>query len=184
MRFISKSAKFALQIRRQIIESYATGQQRVTQEPIYCSFQTGLLSQEERDLAVRYFAFEGQMQELDEVTPLSPDYRLSLYDTDVAARDGDWDAELKAHVEAKLIDHCERFTDVMVVPVKVFAPPWPRYDEYAGTPAALIRKLGDEGYSITDVLAYERVNQNRAPIVDALERAAMEIEDAEMEIVG
>jgi hypothetical protein len=67
-------------------------------------------------------------------------------------------------------------------------PPWPRYDDYTGTPAALVRKLVDEGHSLDAVLTYEKATQKREEIVIALEEAisdpSIEYEPAEEEVIG
>ena len=45
---------------------------------------------------------------------------------------------------------------VVVVEVPV-EPPWPKYDDFDGTPEELVVKIGDLGYSYADALEYERV---------------------------
>jgi hypothetical protein len=186
VRFISKSAKFSLQVRPMVVEAFASGVQRIAQEPIYVDFQLHRLRPEEREFALTQFYFEGNFQEQDEVTMTAPDHRLSLFDTDEAARDRGWTADEKAHVEEMLLSHSTRFTDIVAVPVKVLLPPWPNYDEYHAPPEALLRKLVDEGYDLEEVLAYERVNQDREPIIEVLEQALAEINEGEVveEVIG
>lgn len=182
MRFISKSAKFMLQVRPEIIEAYATGTKRVIQEAIVCDFQVVGLSQDELEFAKATFDFDGGFQNLDEVTMTDPVYRLSTFDTDEAAINRGWTEAEKAHVEAMLTDHSERFTDIIRVPVKQLPPPWPRYDEFRSGPAPLVRKLIDEGYDLAEVYAYEQSSQNRQPVLDAIEAAMAE--NVVEEVVG
>lgn len=186
MRVISKSAKYSLQVRPMRVENYASGASRIAEEPIYLDFETGRLTPEEREYALSQFAFEGGFQEMDEVTMVDPTYRLSLFDTDEAAENRGWTADEKAHVEEKLVHHASNFTDLIIVPAKQYEPPWPRFDEYTGTPTALLRRLVDDGYDLEEVLEYERHAQNRQPIVDALEQALAEINEGEVveEVIG
>ena len=186
MRFISKSAKFSLQIRPQIVEAYAAGMSKVTQPPLYADFQVGRLTDEEYQFALTQFSFEGGFQNQDEVTMIDPRYRLSLFDSDEEAERLGWTADEKEWVEQKLIQHSMTFTDVVRMPEKVIPPPWPNYDEYKAPADALVRKLVDEGYDLDEVLAYERANQNRQPVIDGIQQALDEIYEGEVveEVVG
>ena len=71
----------------------------------------------------------------------------------------------------------------MLVPETVIPPPWPRYDSFEGSLDKLIAKITDDGYAISDVLAYERTNQNRENVVDALEQM-IEDETVVEEVLG
>lgn len=170
MRFISRYGRYGVQIKPQIQEAYATGMARVIQEPVYALFETGQLLTHERELALNTWTFNGFYQLEDEVSIMEPDYRIGLFDSRQAQLDKGWTDEIRLEVERELLRLCERSDDMIVVPETVIPPPWPRYDDYSGTPAALMRKLTDEGYELGEVLAYERANQNREKVVEALEQ--------------
>jgi hypothetical protein len=53
--------------------------------------------------------------------------------------------------------------------VTLLDPPLPKYDEYTGTPTALLRKLVEEGHDVELVLAYEQAVQKREKYIAALE---------------
>jgi hypothetical protein len=190
MRFLSKFGQFALQVRGEERENYASGASKVTQMQVIAKFEPGGCNSEERELAIRRWRFNGQLQEMDEVTSIQPDYRIGLFDSVIAQSDSQWPDELRKEVERKLIDHSERFEDVMLVPHIGPEPPWPRYDAYNGTPAQLLRKLTDEGHDLHQVLAYERENQNRERVVEAISSllddpaALAELQPREEEVVG
>src|SRR5215831_18752314 len=171
MRFLSKYGRFGLQIRPQISEPYASGMVRVTQYQVAAIFEPQGLSNEERALAFQSFWFNGSLQEQDEVTTVQPDYRIGVFDTRQAQLANDWTDDVREEVERALLSHADRFGDIIAVPEVRLTPPWPRYDEYAGSPSQLARKLVDEGYDLQAVLDYERQNQDREKVVAAIEAA-------------
>ena len=154
-------------------------------------FEPGVCSADERELAIRRWRFNGSYQEMDEVTSIQPDYRIGVFDSAMAQSDAPAGRTRCARRSRRvLIDHSERFEDVMVVPYFGPEAPWPRYDAYAGSPAQLIRKLVDEGHDLQQVLAYERENQNRDKVIEAIEgllddpEALQELQPREEEVVG
>lgn len=171
MRFLSRYGEFGVQLRPQVQEAYATGMARVVQEGVYAMFHVQGLTVEEQELANAHWrgSWNGFYQAEDEVTVIPPDYRIGVFDSEQAQLDSGWSDELRLQVEQDLIVLADRFNDMIPVPVLALAPPWPRYDEYTGTPAALVRKLVDEGHSLEAVLAYERENQGRVAVIAELE---------------
>ena len=67
------------------------------------SSRAAMLYENEKDAAERHFNFHGITQHEDEATPVDPDYRLSLFDTDEEAVEKNWDAETKRLVEETLV---------------------------------------------------------------------------------
>ena len=188
MRYLAKYGRFGIDYRKIAVESYATGQTRTITDPIYIMFREGLMTPDERELALSTWTFEGSYQEQDEVTTVAPDYRIGVFDSEQAAADGNWSDELRIEIENFLIRYSERLEDVLVVPLVMVPPPWPRYDEYTGSTAALMRKLVDEGHDLVEVLAYERAVQNRPEVIAALQEEISEPQlvdrPMEEEIVG
>lgn len=185
MIFLSKYGRFVLSVQREIVEAYASGLSNTVQRGIYATFHEGGLSPEERELAVSHWVFEGSYQNMDEVTTVPPDYRIGRLDTEAAQLEQNWTDEMRLEVERQLIRHSERFEDVLVVPAVFIPPPWPRYDEFTGKPAALVRKLVDEGHNLDATLTYERAMQKRPEVIEAIEaeiaEPAVEVEE---EVVG
>lgn len=187
MRFLSKYGRFATSVRRQIDEHYATGMTSTLQSQVIAQFHEGGMTPEERELAVSTWVFEGSYQNLDEVSTVPPDYRIGVFDSEQAQLENGWNDELRIDVEQHLIRHSQRFEDVLVVPATTIPPPWPRYDEFAGKPAALIHKLFEDGHSLDAVLTYERATQKREEIILALEDAISSpgvLVTAEEEVIG
>ena len=187
MRFLSKYGRLGVSVRREIVEAYATGATQTLQAQVVAQFHEGGMTPEERELALAHWIFEGSYQNLDEVTTVPPDYRIGVFDSEQAQLENGWTDEIREEVEQHLIWHSQRFEDVLVVPATSVPPPWPRYDDYSGTPAALVRKLVDEGHSLDAVLTYEKATQKREKIIAALEEAISDpsIEyAAEEEVIG
>jgi len=178
VRFISKFAKYALQVRPQVTEAYATGAIKITQEQLVAQFTIAAVTGEERALARQVFSFNGFYQEEDWVTIVEPDYRISAFDSVIAQAEQHWTDDERVAVEQALIREAEAHPqDVYVIEAKRAVAPWPTYDSFKGTPVALCKKIEEDGYSFIDVLAYERENQNRPEVIAKLELACDFAED-------
>jgi hypothetical protein len=169
MRFASKYGRFGVCIRPQIQEAYATGMAKVIQEPIYAMFEPWDLRPHERELCLSRWSFNGFYQQEDEVTVFPPDHRIGVYDSVADAQLKGWPDEVRLEVERALIANAQISDNIIVLPITVYAPPWPRYDEFEGGTDELIARLVEDGYDLEDVLAYERSSQDRGEIVQALE---------------
>jgi hypothetical protein len=178
MRFLSKYAKYIVSVQPQINESYATGHTKTIQRPIYAIFALDGVTGEERSLARAHFSFNGFYQNEDLVTIVEPDYRISLFDSEVAQRREGWSDEERLMVEAELIEKARLFPDDLLVIEEVrLTPPWPNYDSFSGAQPELLEKIHSDGYDYADVLAYERQAQNRPEVIAALERMLEEEPD-------
>jgi len=195
VRFISKYAKYALQVRPQVVEAYATGATKITQEQLVARFTIQAVTGDERALARQIFSFNGFYQEEDWVTIVEPDYRISAFDSLIAQVEEHWTDDERIAVEQALIRESEQHPqDVYMIEAKRAQIPWPTYDSFKGTPAALCKKIEEDGYSFADVLDYERENQNRPEVVAKLElaynladdglRIAEQMPESEEELVG
>jgi hypothetical protein len=189
MRFISRYGRFAIQLRPQIQEAYATGMAKVIQHPLYAFFTPYQLTPEERELALRTWGhWNGYYQELDEATMVPPDYRIGVFDSYAAQAESGWSEVDRLWVEEQLVEYANRWEDIVQVPPTFVEPPWPKYDEFKGTAAALMRKLVEEGHDLAQVLAYEQATQNRAKVIEGLNelladpeaREALEPEEEEV----
>jgi hypothetical protein len=169
-RYLARYGRFGVQIRPQIQEAYATGAVRVLQSELSAYFQPYLLTPLERELAINEWTWNGSYQELDEATTVEPDYRIGLYDSEQHQADAGFSDEVREEIEEFLNRYAESF-DAVVAVGSFVQPPWPRYDEFRGTPAALVRRLVDDGHDLELVLAYEREHQRRPKVVEEIEKA-------------
>lgn len=181
MRFIARFGRFGIQFRPLIQEAYATGMAKVVQEPLYAYFEPYLLTPDERQLAIDTWggSWNGAYQELDEATYVQPDYRIGVFDSYVAQRTNSWTDADREWVEEQLIGYANSWPDVVQVPPTFIEPPWPKYGEYKGTAASLVRKLVEEGHDLALVLAYETATQNRAKVVEEISRILLDPEARE-----
>jgi len=174
MRYVSKYAKYMINVRKPIIEYYATGQQSTIQSEITAVFDVGLVSGDERALARSHFSFNGFSQEQDEVTIVEPDARISAYDTRLAQIENGWSDEERELVERALNEEAQRLPDDMIAIEETRTlPPWPNYDSFKGSRDQLLSKIEEDGFDFAQALAYERENQNRPEIVAALEQSVL-----------
>lgn len=169
MRFISKDGRLGVVIQRDVQEVFGTGMVKEVQPAIIAQFEPWQLTPNERELAISTWQFNGSNQMADEVTMVPPDNRIGLYDSVRDQETKGFSDEVRIQIETELIRNNQFNPDYMPVPATFYPPPWPNYDEYAGGPAALVRKLVEEGYDLTAVLDYERANQNREKVVEGLE---------------
>ena len=190
MRFASKFGRFGVQIRPMIQEAYATGMAKVVQEPIYAMFEPWLLLPHERELAMAHWSFNGFLQQEDQVSVVPPDYRIGVYDSELDQANKGWSDEIRLEVERVLTANAAITDNILVLPLTAVPAPWPRYDEYTGTPASLLRRLLDDGHDLEAVLAYELASQARPKIVEMLEAqiaspdVALEVEPQKEEVLG
>lgn len=169
MRFISKYGRFGIQFRPEVAEAYATGMSKVIQAGLYAFFTPDQLTYDERELALSTWGqWNGGYQQLDEATMVPPDYRIGLFDSHQAQATYGWTDAERVYVEEQLVAYANRYEDVIAVPVTFIEPPWPKYDEFKGTAAALVRKLVEEGHDLENVLVYEAAVQNRPKVIEAL----------------
>ena len=183
MRFVSQSAPYTAQVQRHIAVALGAGLIEDRQEPIYARFEPYKLLPHERQIALERWSFTGLPQEADEVTTVQPDFRIGVFDSQEYQNETGCTDEVRELIEAKLMDQALRYDRIFVAPKTLVQPPWPKYDEYRGTPTALVRKLVDEGHDLELVLEYEEATQNRAAITAAL-LEAIRGEPSEEEVVG
>jgi len=189
MRFISRTGRPDISVQREIVENYATGASRTIQRALIARFREGLLTPDERELAISHWQFNGLYQEQDEVTMVQPDYRIGLFDSEEAQLTSGWTDEERELVEATLIHHSQNWDEIMVVPRVFIPPPWPRYEEFTGSPKELVHKLVEDGHDLDATLTYEKASQNRPAVLAAITMAIEEglpfvDEFAEEEVLG
>lgn len=170
MRFISMHDGFGVLVQGGERTYFANGLSQETTREIAAYFKPEGLRPHEREAALAKFSFRGLYQEMDEATTVQPDYRLGVFDSVVAQQQNGWSDEERELVEQRLLADAENYNEILVAPTSSVPPPWPNYDAYQGTPKKLMAKLISDGHDLQQTLTYERETQNRAVVVELLER--------------
>lgn len=171
MRVIARYGRYAVQVRPQITEAYATGHTRIIQSQLIAHFHEGGLMPDERSIAKANWTFNGFYQEQDEVTPVEPDYRIGVFDSHVSQGQQGWNDEERRSVEDELARLAALYpTTLIVIAQEQSLPPWPNYDAFTGSLNDLCTKIIEDGYPLEGVLAYEEENQDRPEVVQALKQ--------------
>jgi hypothetical protein len=176
-RYISQYPTFKLQIRPFRSRALGDGGVEVTQEPIYAEFTAftdgGMVFENEEAAALKHFDFRGNTQLADEATPSDPLQRLSVFDSDEAARKNGWNEAIQAEVETKLDQWAATATqEVLKVTTHPVEPPFPTYDQYEKGVEQLVVKLQEDGHDLETVLYYEQVfGPKRPDIIEGLTKA-------------
>jgi hypothetical protein len=173
LRAISKATAF----KRTLVHAQTTlintpnGPERITtQQPYIAHFQQGGATAYEKQLAQERFKFTGTG---DGENPLK---RISIFDTDEAARSENWTPEFKAEAEASLLAGQGEF--YFVAEAKKAEKPWPAYD--TADVEQIVGLAGAFGVSLEHVLLYEQENQKRPAVIAELEAAQADTEEVEI----
>jgi hypothetical protein len=166
MRLIAQFANYRIQVRPMRVRGLGDGTSETLQEPIYLTFEhEGLMYDNEVREARETFALRGQYQHRDEATPVDPIYRFSVFDTKNIADEAD-----REIAEAFMLDQkAKGNTDFIIVETTSIPRPWPNYDRIKD-PKKIVAKVVEDGYTVQDVIDYEKLfGQNRADVIEALE---------------
>lgn len=171
MRFVSQSRGFSLQIVEPRVHFSQYGDRQVDREGYVAFFtQDGVIDHDVEFAEREFGGFPGRTTEVDEVTATPLLTRLSIYDTDEAAIEENWDPEFKELVEQKMLARSQNHPDFRRVTTLPIEAPWPAYMAYAGTLESLIEKIIEDGYDPARVLAFERqLDKPRPMVIAALE---------------
>lgn len=198
MRFISKHAKYAIldgQRRETTVVTERGPETLVTQWDDICQFDPilyGPPSLYEREVAEKTMVFQGVALEEDEVTPVSLQARIGVFDTDVAADQRGWTQEQKDWIERKLLGSGDRGSQFILVEQARAPKPWPKYDELRAVGRRTVKDVAvkvaemtqDLGIDPASVIAYERENANRAEVLEALAGVGVEVVEDEITVTA
>lgn len=177
-RFISRSKNYSHGIQDEVSEPFANGTKRVLTKGLEAKFEPRGVKPHEIEEASRRLHFKGIPEDKDTRRDVSPVPRLSLFDSEVAAKRLRWTEEEHELVVQTLRESDRNGQDfVEVLPVKVPAP-WAGYDNL--NDADRIAELALETETVAAALAYERDNQKREDVLEALTGL---LETVEQEIV-
>jgi len=163
MRFISQYPGYGVQIRPQRQRALGDGGVEVLTPGLYVNFQTirdgSFIYENEMNEALRHFNFHGNTQDSGEAVPTDPAQN--------------WSSEEKALVEQQLVEWANSVpSEILLVASEPIGPPYPRYNDFEGTPVELVVKLIEDGHDLQSALYYEQVfGLKRAEIIEALEQA-------------
>src|SRR4029453_19064472 len=109
------------------------------------------------------FDFPGLPEDRERGGEISPRLRVSIFDSDEAARLNQWTEEERDHVVRFLREHPLNGTVFAEVELPQLAKPWPRYDT---TPSHEVLETARAiGVPFEQVAAYERENANREELL-------------------
>jgi hypothetical protein len=138
-------------------------------------FTPDLRTDEDTTLAKSAFDFRG-LPIYESGQPVDPTYRISVFDSEVAAMQNGWSEEDEKLVVDTLRNNGpigQMYVEVIPVPAE---KPWNGYDEL--TDADRIVELATGiGADLTQVAAYESENLNRELVMDALQAALAEADE-------
>jgi hypothetical protein len=174
MRFISLSPgmkRTVIHAEQTLVNTPRGPEQIQSREPYIAKFRQGGATAAETALALSRFQIKGLGEREN------PARRLSIYDTDEAARAENWTPELKAEIEQSLLSGVGQFYFQLEVP-RVDLP-WPAYA--TADPEDVVRTAGLVGVSLEHVLAYETENANRPAVVAEIKDALAANDEVEIE---
>lgn len=179
MRFVAQHPGLVVGIRPERKQKTMEGEILVIRTGIQAEFKPNVWNQHDMEVALAAFQFQGLFQHEDEATQVSPVYRLAIYDTDEEYErrldtEEAWTPEEKAFVEQRLMQSRALGEAFVVVPEETLAAPWPKYDDFDGTPDELVLTIhGVLGIPFETALEYERSKwgQQREDVIEALQTA-------------
>jgi hypothetical protein len=180
MRFLSHISGFSVQIIEPRVHMSQYGDRITDREGYVAYFRTGDVTEADVDFAERVFVKEGLLYgrklEVDDVTPASLLTRLSVFDTAQRASEEKWSDDFRQLVEDFLVERADNHPDFRLITIEAIAPPWPNYLDFRGAKSELLQKIVDDGYSVRDVIAFERQSGQRPELIEALEQLYIEQE--------
>lgn len=166
-RFVARYGAFSVGIQDEIREFYATGKSKVLQRRIDANFQNRLVTDEDFAVALATFTFPGLPEDFDTNTLVSPRYRVSVWDSEIAKRDEGFTDEEIELIISKLREDPSYGYDFVEVDVPKKKAPFPTYDDLEDI-EQIVAIVKGAGLSIDEVVEYEKENRNREDLIKAL----------------
>lgn len=170
-RFASRFAKYRFTARNGRDMVLADGQRQELTRELRVKFDRLTLQEDEIKFAIRNMVHKGLPIDRDTEEHFSPRSRISGLDTFRAQEFYGWTDEEREIVEEKLRTSIHHGTDhIELVPVPT-ALPWPNYST---TPLEELVAIAKAIGVVDQALAYERENQNRPEVLEALSEEPVE----------
>lgn len=166
-RFVSKWGAPSVGVQHAVHEHYGTGEHRTLKRRIDANFHNVLVTDDDLAVALASFTFNGLPFDEESNSIVSPRYRVSVWDSEWAQQNEGWtDDEIDLIVESLRKDSGfgPEFVEVTVAAT---AAPFPGYDDLSVEEIRQI--LFFTKHDPGPVVAYERENQNRLELIEALE---------------
>lgn len=198
-RYVSMYPNYSITFQSNVVEDYATGRSRTIIPLIDLIFTAATsLHKWELEAALGHFTFSGLPTEIDEMTPISPIPRISMFDSSQFVTNNRTlrfvDDEGVPHpltvamIDSFLDGREECGADFIRVDQPAVAAPWPAYPKLVagrgrGTSSEfivekIVEKVREDEYDPAEVIAFERQNLARPDVIAALE-ALVEAEPVE-----
>ena len=180
LRFVSDAARYTFQAippdQQILADVHGHSKLQVVDPGVNCQFEHGLLMQWEWDRGLAAFGLRGLAEHED------PRWRFSAYDTDVEALRHSWDKRRKNLVEEALL-RAQGSGHIHVEKPRL-DPPWKAYPKIRGKTAAaeIARIVRETEFDPHYVMNYERENENRKDVLEAVN--AVELEIVQEEVVA
>lgn len=168
-RFVARYAAYSHGVREEIAEQFARGT-RVIQKPLEAKFDPRGLTEFEKEKAQAELQFHGLPKDKETDSNVSPVSRMSLFDSEEAQKQNRWTDEEHDLVVNTLRESDRLGLDYIEVDSPKRPAPWASYDKLTD-PEQIAELAVATGAPIADVLAYERENENRDDVIEALEEA-------------
>lgn len=146
-------------------------------------FTDGVKTDEVRELKAEFAVHRGEYtyEDSDGNTQVAPDISGHYFDVNAQAEQKGWDEKEVELVVKRLDRACIDFpSEISLYSAPRVLKPWPKYDETAWSKIA---DLADNLGLVHEALGYERENENRAGVIDALTKI-LEAEQAEAELTA
>lgn len=175
MLFLSRYAHYSIQLRAARPLYTPKGDLLAVEPRIKCQFQYGSAPGWAVEHAIKIgFIPTGKAPDAN----LNPYY--SVYDTCTAQDLHGWDDETREWVENRLLTLPGRNgSDYIRLEEPKAAKPWPAYDRLK-KPDLIVKTMLDTGIAPELVLAYERENQNRLEVIQAINDTSPAAEPEEL----
>ncbi len=189
MRFISKYAGYSICYQTDIVNHFGDGNSQIVRPLLDCKFSVGSMNSWEMDAARKTFLNFGLGTYEDHVTQEDPAGRFSVFDTGLFQQQHNLTNEQRVSIEEFLLGRWECGNHYIHVEKPRIAAPWPTYDNYRGvkgspTAERIAEKVREDGYDIDAVIAYERENQGRVEVLDALEALKNPVVEDDAQLVN
>ena len=176
-RFISQYLKFGHGVRDGVPSHMGLNGIMVPDLPaLSAEFSHNGITDKDVFIAKATFNFVG-IPEDEAGNPIDPSYRVSVFDSEAAKLANGWSDEEEQLVCDALRAHPEYGAALVEILPEPTEAPWPNYD--ATDPEEIVKVAGLINADLEQALQYERENQARAGVIEALTEAA-QIEPSEV----
>ncbi len=163
-RFISRYGNYSVGVQSLVKESFGTGESKILKPRIDAQFHRSLVTDDDLAVAVQSFRFPGLPFDEETNSHVSPRFRISVWDSEWAQLNEGWSDEQIEMIIAKLratsgVNHFE-------LEQKRLGEPFPNYDTLSIDD--ILKVVDVANIDPGPVVAYERENQNRGELIDAL----------------